>query len=225
MAASFIQFCATCENQITIPDNAILYCSTRCRNADTLKPIALSLQTLSSFTYPKITPCYRPSTRPKPPAKMATAQKAPSLSISPPTQCSETQKVTVNGKLTPSSDETTPRPDSRRTKRSIESTAAYRFLLQFQRNADGGSSADNASCSASIPSRTSSPSLTSASSDFDMERPAGKDDVLSLPSLSTSAATETVNGSLETKYSVSAAAMGKNVGQRTEPKIYQGKSV
>ncbi|KAF9883211.1 hypothetical protein FE257_003868 [Aspergillus nanangensis] len=31
MAASFLNFCAMCERQITVPDNALLYCSESCR--------------------------------------------------------------------------------------------------------------------------------------------------------------------------------------------------
>ncbi|KAF9737568.1 hypothetical protein PMIN06_007812 [Paraphaeosphaeria minitans] len=37
MATSFLQFCTTCEKQIIVPCNAVLYCSESCRNKDTEK--------------------------------------------------------------------------------------------------------------------------------------------------------------------------------------------
>ncbi|KAI9833878.1 MAG: hypothetical protein M1838_005557 [Thelocarpon superellum] len=35
--ATFLQYCATCEKQIQVPDASILYCSESCRNGDTSK--------------------------------------------------------------------------------------------------------------------------------------------------------------------------------------------
>ncbi|TID14571.1 hypothetical protein E6O75_ATG08717 [Venturia nashicola] len=37
MAASFLQYCATCEKQIAVPSNSILYCSEGCRRKDNAK--------------------------------------------------------------------------------------------------------------------------------------------------------------------------------------------
>ncbi|KAK4936811.1 hypothetical protein LTR10_022400 [Elasticomyces elasticus] len=42
MAASFLQYCAMCEKQITTPFNSILYCSEACRRKDTAKPLSAS---------------------------------------------------------------------------------------------------------------------------------------------------------------------------------------
>ncbi|KAI1609871.1 life-span regulatory factor-domain-containing protein [Exophiala viscosa] len=42
MAASFLQYCAMCEKQITTPSNSILYCSEACRRKDTAKPLSAS---------------------------------------------------------------------------------------------------------------------------------------------------------------------------------------
>ncbi|KAJ9667087.1 hypothetical protein H2201_002922 [Coniosporium apollinis] len=39
MAASFLQYCAFCEKQIIVPNNAILYCSESCRRKDNNKPV------------------------------------------------------------------------------------------------------------------------------------------------------------------------------------------
>ncbi|KAI9826301.1 MAG: hypothetical protein M1832_000218 [Thelocarpon impressellum] len=38
MAASFLQYCASCEKQIRVPDHSVLYCSESCRKVDSSKP-------------------------------------------------------------------------------------------------------------------------------------------------------------------------------------------
>ncbi|KAF7714518.1 Uncharacterized protein PECH_008407 [Penicillium ucsense] len=50
MAASFLNFCATCERQITVPNNSILYCSESCRRKDSAKPLSASLSPTASFS-------------------------------------------------------------------------------------------------------------------------------------------------------------------------------
>ncbi|EEA26064.1 hypothetical protein TMatcc_005685 [Talaromyces marneffei ATCC 18224] len=50
MATSFLQYCAMCEKQITVPSNSVLYCSESCRRKDSCKPLSAS-----SYTY-TITP-------------------------------------------------------------------------------------------------------------------------------------------------------------------------
>ncbi|EZG07128.1 hypothetical protein H106_03459 [Trichophyton rubrum CBS 735.88] len=40
MATCFCQYCAMCERMISNPDSSILYCSQRCRNQDSIKPLA-----------------------------------------------------------------------------------------------------------------------------------------------------------------------------------------
>ncbi|KAJ4298257.1 hypothetical protein N0V90_006156 [Kalmusia sp. IMI 367209] len=40
MATSFLQFCTTCEKQIIVPCNSVLYCSESCRKKDTEKQFA-----------------------------------------------------------------------------------------------------------------------------------------------------------------------------------------
>ncbi|KAF2875299.1 hypothetical protein BDV95DRAFT_485671 [Massariosphaeria phaeospora] len=39
MATSFLQYCTTCEKQIIVPNNAVLYCSESCRRRDTKKEL------------------------------------------------------------------------------------------------------------------------------------------------------------------------------------------
>ncbi|GLI77947.1 hypothetical protein PoHVEF18_006244 [Penicillium ochrochloron] len=50
MAASFLNFCAMCERQITIPNNTILYCSESCRRKDSAKPLSASLPSTSTLS-------------------------------------------------------------------------------------------------------------------------------------------------------------------------------
>ncbi|KAF2084089.1 hypothetical protein K490DRAFT_59892 [Saccharata proteae CBS 121410] len=53
MAASFLNFCATCEKQIIVPSNSVLYCSESCRRKDTSKSFSHDLsppQTPFSFS-------------------------------------------------------------------------------------------------------------------------------------------------------------------------------
>ncbi|PVH98410.1 hypothetical protein DM02DRAFT_596040 [Periconia macrospinosa] len=42
MATSFLNFCTTCEKQIIIPSNFVLYCSESCRRKDTEKQLSYS---------------------------------------------------------------------------------------------------------------------------------------------------------------------------------------
>ncbi|KAF2270222.1 hypothetical protein CC78DRAFT_574352 [Lojkania enalia] len=46
MAASFLQFCTTCEKQIIVPNNLVLYCSESCRKKDTQKSFDYSAESV-----------------------------------------------------------------------------------------------------------------------------------------------------------------------------------
>ncbi|KAF2008566.1 hypothetical protein BU24DRAFT_93203 [Aaosphaeria arxii CBS 175.79] len=53
MATSFLQYCTTCEKQIIVPNNSVLYCSESCRKKDNEKELTFSLDyspPLSPFT-------------------------------------------------------------------------------------------------------------------------------------------------------------------------------
>ncbi|KAL2846733.1 life-span regulatory factor-domain-containing protein [Aspergillus pseudodeflectus] len=56
MAASFLNYCAMCERQITVPDNRLLYCSESCRRKDSHKPLSAS--------FPSYTPMCSRNTSP-----------------------------------------------------------------------------------------------------------------------------------------------------------------
>ncbi|KAF2477557.1 uncharacterized protein BDR25DRAFT_2008 [Lindgomyces ingoldianus] len=43
MATSFLQYCTTCEKQIIVPNNSVLYCSESCRTKDNEKAISCSI--------------------------------------------------------------------------------------------------------------------------------------------------------------------------------------
>ncbi|KAL2819903.1 life-span regulatory factor-domain-containing protein [Aspergillus cavernicola] len=52
MAASFLNYCAMCERQITVPDNRLLYCSESCRRKDSHKPLSASLPSYITMSAP-----------------------------------------------------------------------------------------------------------------------------------------------------------------------------
>ncbi|RAH45910.1 uncharacterized protein BO95DRAFT_453022 [Aspergillus brunneoviolaceus CBS 621.78] len=63
MAASFLNFCAMCERQITVPDNTLLYCSESCRRKDSHKPLSASFSSapsMSSSSTPPSSPLMSP---------------------------------------------------------------------------------------------------------------------------------------------------------------------
>ncbi|KAE8348592.1 life-span regulatory factor-domain-containing protein [Aspergillus coremiiformis] len=65
MATSFLNFCAMCERQITVPDNSRLYCSESCRRKDSHKPLSASFtsnHSMISSTTPPTSPPMSPRT-------------------------------------------------------------------------------------------------------------------------------------------------------------------
>ncbi|KAL1986318.1 hypothetical protein VTN96DRAFT_6550 [Rasamsonia emersonii] len=65
MAASFLQFCAMCEKQITVPNNAVLYCSESCRRKDSCKPLSASFPYTTTTMSPSTSPPSSPSMSPR----------------------------------------------------------------------------------------------------------------------------------------------------------------
>ncbi|KAH8696088.1 hypothetical protein BGW36DRAFT_359946 [Talaromyces proteolyticus] len=63
MATSFLQYCAMCEKQITVPCNSVLYCSESCRRKDSRKPLSASSYTYT--TLPSSTPPDSPPMSPR----------------------------------------------------------------------------------------------------------------------------------------------------------------
>ncbi|KAJ6017013.1 hypothetical protein N7451_000392 [Penicillium sp. IBT 35674x] len=65
MAASFLNFCAMCENQITVPNNSILYCSESCRRKDSCKPLSASMPSMTNMSSMTTTPPHSPPLSPR----------------------------------------------------------------------------------------------------------------------------------------------------------------
>ncbi|PYH94119.1 hypothetical protein BO71DRAFT_419592 [Aspergillus ellipticus CBS 707.79] len=76
MAASFLNFCAMCERQITVPDNSLLYCSESCRRKDSHKPLSASFSSNSSMS--STTPPASPPMSPRMIVAPRTPTKSPS---------------------------------------------------------------------------------------------------------------------------------------------------
>ncbi|KAJ5988144.1 hypothetical protein N7481_003354 [Penicillium waksmanii] len=58
--ASFLNFCAMCERQITVPNNTLLYCSEGCRRKDSCKPLSASMPSMPMTTTPSTPPASPP---------------------------------------------------------------------------------------------------------------------------------------------------------------------
>lgn len=80
MAASFLNFCAMCERQITVPDNSLLYCSERCRRKDSCKPLSASCPSTASMPY-STTPPTSPPMSPRTIVAPMTPTRRPSTAI------------------------------------------------------------------------------------------------------------------------------------------------
>ncbi|KAJ5179893.1 hypothetical protein N7492_003103 [Penicillium capsulatum] len=74
MAASFLNFCAMCERQITVPNTSLLYCSESCRRRDSCKPLSASLPSMSSMSSSMST---TPPTSPPPSPRTIVAPMTP----------------------------------------------------------------------------------------------------------------------------------------------------
>ncbi|KAB8204637.1 life-span regulatory factor-domain-containing protein [Aspergillus parasiticus] len=127
MAASFLNFCAMCERQITIPDNSRLYCSESCRRKDSHKPLSASFtsnHTMPSSTTPPSSPPMSPRTIVPP----MTPTKAPITS---------TQAIRILGEFHDSKTDQDPSewkpviPMDTGSSASRASSDAWQYLSQF----------------------------------------------------------------------------------------------
>ncbi|PGG96476.1 hypothetical protein GX51_07810 [Blastomyces parvus] len=128
MATVFLQFCPTCERQIMIPSDSILYCSESCRRKDSYTPLDLPQATVHKMTSSKKSPPASPPFTPK----ASVAPRAPSQ----PASCS-TSPVRIplnNHEETPSKLDLPPWKPKRKHKATdaIASTEAFRYLSRFQ---------------------------------------------------------------------------------------------
>ncbi|KAJ5585442.1 uncharacterized protein N7459_005242 [Penicillium hispanicum] len=136
MAASFLNFCAMCERQITVPNNSLLYCSERCRRKDSCKPLSASLpsmtnmssttssSTSASSTTPPTSPPLSPRTivAPMTPTRVHT-HPIPSIRIPSHMHDAKTDLDPTEWKPVP--------PPSRTSAASLASSDAWHYLSQF----------------------------------------------------------------------------------------------
>ncbi|CAI7612729.1 unnamed protein product [Penicillium glandicola] len=123
--ASFLNFCAMCENQITVPNNTLLYCSESCRRKDSCKPLSASLPSMSSMS--SITPPASPPLSPRTIVAPMTPTRVPSNSI--PAMRIPTHVHDAKSDLDP----TEWKPVLLRSASSLASSDAWSYLSQFHR--------------------------------------------------------------------------------------------
>ncbi|KAJ5370059.1 uncharacterized protein N7496_006151 [Penicillium cataractarum] len=185
MAASFLNFCAMCERQITVPNNSILYCSESCRRKDSAKPLSASLpssstlstrmatntysysSTYTATTSPPTSPPLSPRTivAPMTPTRISSSTPIPSIRIPPTIHAAKSDLDPTEWKPVLG-----PRTDSTSSTSSLATSDAWGYLSQFH----GGSSVlltrrshrSTASLStldvAATPSLTHAPSVASS---------------------------------------------------------------
>ncbi|KAF2434470.1 hypothetical protein EJ08DRAFT_467429 [Tothia fuscella] len=115
MAATFPQYCATCEKQIIVPCNAVLYCSEGCRRKDSVKSIDLSqadysppLTPLQTFTFDDF------------PARDIIPRRSPTIAQNP-------NRLSYSS----ISEDDTHSEDERRPPLNRQDSEAQRYLRQF----------------------------------------------------------------------------------------------
>ncbi|KAL4874143.1 life-span regulatory factor-domain-containing protein [Aspergillus spectabilis] len=125
MATSFLNYCAMCERQITVPDNRLLYCSESCRRKDTHKPLSASVSSYSSVSAPSTPPSSPPM--------------SPRIIVAPmtPTRASVTSSEPVRIPIDMHDSKTDLDPTewkpviSKDTRASIMTSDAWKYLSQF----------------------------------------------------------------------------------------------
>ncbi|OJJ04538.1 hypothetical protein ASPVEDRAFT_85923 [Aspergillus versicolor CBS 583.65] len=126
MAASFLNYCAMCEKQITVPDNRLLYCSESCRRKDTQKPLSASLSYYNTIS-PPITPPSSPPMSPPTIVAPLTPTKLPVTASQPIRIPTDTNDVRTD--IDPT--EWKPVIPSDRHSPSLMTSDAWKYLCKF----------------------------------------------------------------------------------------------
>ncbi|KAJ5478401.1 hypothetical protein N7530_003910 [Penicillium desertorum] len=126
--ASFLNFCAMCENQITVPNNTLLYCSESCRRKDSCKPLSASLPSMSSMS--STTPPTSPPLSPRTIVAPMTPTRVPSHPI--PAMRIPSHMHDAKSDLDP----TEWKPVLARSGSSLASSDAWNYLSQFHRGSE-----------------------------------------------------------------------------------------
>lgn len=172
MAASFLNFCAMCERQITVPDNSLLYCSESCRRKDSHKPLSASFPSSGSIPYLR-----SPPTSPLVSSRMIVAPMTPTKAPLKSTPTTGISTDVHDSKVDQDPSEWKPViPAAYGSTGSLASTEAWHYLSQFHgseplfpRRRDGAGHRSSASLStlmsatAPVPSLTHTPSTTASS--------------------------------------------------------------
>ncbi|EEQ83279.1 uncharacterized protein BDCG_00084 [Blastomyces dermatitidis ER-3] len=128
MATVFLQFCPTCERQIMIPSDSILYCSESCRRKDSSKPLDLSHLTTRNMASSKRSPPASPPFTPKAIVAPIAPTQAASCSNSP-------LQIPVKDLEDPPSGLDLPKWQPKinhQATNALTSTEAFRYLSLFQ---------------------------------------------------------------------------------------------
>ncbi|EGD98018.1 hypothetical protein GTR04_6081 [Trichophyton interdigitale] len=135
MATCFCQYCAMCERMISNPDSSILYCSQRCRNQDSIKPLATpsrpiffsrATSSFSSFFSPVPIPRsypYRQSARAGSFSDPGLLYSLPNTTISLSTSLPQLSILHQEPEIMSSTRQPRSKP--------VQFTAAYQYLAQF----------------------------------------------------------------------------------------------
>ncbi|KAJ5815449.1 hypothetical protein N7474_007226 [Penicillium riverlandense] len=209
MAASFLNFCAMCEKQITVPNNALLYCSESCRRKDSCKPLSASWPSMSptsTSTYtttPPTSPPLSPRTivAPMTPTRV---QSVPSIRIPSDLHDSRTDLDPTEWK--PVITATHGRGHSTSSSASLASSDAWNYLSQFH----GGNEAMLARRPSSNRSTTSLPALVGGAGAGYMHTPA-------TPSTVASSFSSTASDDLGSMYGSALAMQQRPLPPRHNP--------
>ncbi|KAJ5605716.1 hypothetical protein N7510_008497 [Penicillium lagena] len=169
MAASFLNFCAMCEKQITVPNNALLYCSESCRRKDSCKPLSASWPSMSPTSTSTTTPPTSPPLSPRTivaPMTPTRVQSVPSIRI--PSDLHDTRADLDPTEWKPVITAIHGRGHSTSSSASLASSDAWHYLSQFH----GGKEAMLARRPSSNRSTTSLPALVGGASAGQMHMPA-----------------------------------------------------
>ncbi|KAJ5138960.1 uncharacterized protein N7515_003808 [Penicillium bovifimosum] len=130
--ASFLNFCAMCENQITVPNNTLLYCSESCRRKDSRKPLSASLPSMSAMSTMSTMSSTTPPTSPPLSPRTIVAPMIPTRIPSTNTSLPSTQIFSHTHSAKSDLDPTEWKPVLSRAS-SLASSEAWTYLSQFHR--------------------------------------------------------------------------------------------
>ncbi|KAK5801156.1 hypothetical protein VI817_003368 [Penicillium citrinum] len=170
--ASFLNFCAMCEKQITVPNNTLLYCSEGCRRKDSCKPLSASMPSMSTMTSTTTTTT-PPSSPPLSPRTIVAPMTPTRVQSNPPSaRISRKPSHSTSSDLDPT--EWKPVITSTPTSIPLASSEAWNYLSQFHgpdqplltRRSTSRSTTSLPGLAGSTPSLSSSISSSASASEY-----------------------------------------------------------